>query len=161
MFLSAHAALFLLRYVFVSLWQFITWNLCLSGDFVAAVFEDLQRIHRQTLFRVSKCLSGARHTQIPLLNCTLCFRYGKGSFSFSNLVSGITKRFSTEFELQEVCSAHSHYQTNGCSLWVFGGNEMWTDSEIQFFVSFSSWRNSKKTTSMLGLAQPPWPWSRP
>lgn len=28
--------------------------------------------------------------------------YGKGSFSFSSLVSGITKRFSTEFELQEL-----------------------------------------------------------
>ncbi|XP_041789145.1 aminopeptidase N-like [Chelmon rostratus] len=29
-------------------------------------------------------------------------QYGKGSFSFSNLVSGITKRFSSEFELQEL-----------------------------------------------------------
>nr|XP_033483089.1 aminopeptidase N-like isoform X2 [Epinephelus lanceolatus] len=28
--------------------------------------------------------------------------YGGGSFSFSNLISGITKRFSTEFELQEL-----------------------------------------------------------
>lgn len=28
--------------------------------------------------------------------------YGKGSFSISSLVSGITKRFSTEFELQEL-----------------------------------------------------------
>ncbi|XP_008283097.1 aminopeptidase N-like [Stegastes partitus] len=29
-------------------------------------------------------------------------QYGKGSFSFANLISGITKRFSTEFELQEL-----------------------------------------------------------
>uniref|UniRef100_A0A4W6G5D0 Aminopeptidase n=1 Tax=Lates calcarifer TaxID=8187 RepID=A0A4W6G5D0_LATCA len=29
-------------------------------------------------------------------------QYGKGSFSFSSLISGITKRFSTEFELQEL-----------------------------------------------------------
>uniref|UniRef100_A0A3Q4MGQ0 Alanyl aminopeptidase, membrane n=1 Tax=Neolamprologus brichardi TaxID=32507 RepID=A0A3Q4MGQ0_NEOBR len=29
-------------------------------------------------------------------------QYGKGSFSFSNLVSGITQRFSTEYELQEL-----------------------------------------------------------
>ncbi|KAM4593082.1 aminopeptidase N-like isoform 1-T3 [Odontesthes bonariensis] len=29
-------------------------------------------------------------------------QYGRGSFSFSNLVSGITNRFSTEFELQEL-----------------------------------------------------------
>ncbi|XP_010775422.1 aminopeptidase N [Notothenia coriiceps] len=28
--------------------------------------------------------------------------YGKGSFSFSNLITGITRRFSTEFELQEL-----------------------------------------------------------
>lgn len=35
-------------------------------------------------------------------------RYGKGSFSFSGLVSGITKRFSTEFELQEVCCHPTH-----------------------------------------------------
>uniref|UniRef100_A0A8D0AU66 Aminopeptidase n=1 Tax=Sander lucioperca TaxID=283035 RepID=A0A8D0AU66_SANLU len=28
--------------------------------------------------------------------------YGRGSFSFSNLVNGITKRFSTDFELQEL-----------------------------------------------------------
>ncbi|XP_045888452.1 aminopeptidase N-like [Micropterus dolomieu] len=29
-------------------------------------------------------------------------QYGRGSFSFSNLINGITKRFSTEFELQEL-----------------------------------------------------------
>uniref|UniRef100_A0A665W2T9 Aminopeptidase n=1 Tax=Echeneis naucrates TaxID=173247 RepID=A0A665W2T9_ECHNA len=29
-------------------------------------------------------------------------QYGKGSFSFANLINGITKRFSTEFELQEL-----------------------------------------------------------
>ncbi|XP_028257939.1 aminopeptidase N-like [Parambassis ranga] len=29
-------------------------------------------------------------------------QYGRGSFSFSSLVNGITKRFSTEFELQEL-----------------------------------------------------------
>uniref|UniRef100_A0A8C4HYP0 Aminopeptidase n=1 Tax=Dicentrarchus labrax TaxID=13489 RepID=A0A8C4HYP0_DICLA len=29
-------------------------------------------------------------------------QYGKGSFSFSNLINGITKRFSSEFELQEL-----------------------------------------------------------
>ncbi|KAM3626172.1 uncharacterized protein V6R79_024096 [Siganus canaliculatus] len=29
-------------------------------------------------------------------------QYGKGSFSFPNLVTGITKRFSTDFELQEL-----------------------------------------------------------
>uniref|UniRef100_A0A8D0AR57 Aminopeptidase n=1 Tax=Sander lucioperca TaxID=283035 RepID=A0A8D0AR57_SANLU len=37
-------------------------------------------------------------TKVPwLLNS-----YGRGSFSFSNLVNGITKRFSTDFELQEL-----------------------------------------------------------
>ncbi|KAF7212955.1 aminopeptidase N-like [Nothobranchius furzeri] len=29
-------------------------------------------------------------------------QYGQGSFSFTNLISGITMRFSTEFELQEL-----------------------------------------------------------
>uniref|UniRef100_A0A3Q2PD67 Aminopeptidase n=1 Tax=Fundulus heteroclitus TaxID=8078 RepID=A0A3Q2PD67_FUNHE len=29
-------------------------------------------------------------------------KYGRGSFSFSNLISGVTVRFSTEFELQEL-----------------------------------------------------------
>lgn len=29
-------------------------------------------------------------------------QYGSGSFSFANLINGITKRFSTEFELQEL-----------------------------------------------------------
>ncbi|XP_019935929.2 aminopeptidase N-like isoform X1 [Paralichthys olivaceus] len=29
-------------------------------------------------------------------------QYGRGSFSFSNLINGITSRFSTEFELQEL-----------------------------------------------------------
>uniref|UniRef100_A0A7N8WQQ4 Aminopeptidase n=1 Tax=Mastacembelus armatus TaxID=205130 RepID=A0A7N8WQQ4_9TELE len=29
-------------------------------------------------------------------------QYGGGSFSFSNLINGVTKRFSTEFELQQV-----------------------------------------------------------
>ncbi|XP_044046036.1 aminopeptidase N-like [Siniperca chuatsi] len=29
-------------------------------------------------------------------------QYGRGSFAFSNLINGITKRFSTEFELQEL-----------------------------------------------------------
>lgn len=39
------------------------------------------------------------------------FRYGKASFSFSNLIHGITRRFSSEFELQEVCWPHSHNRT--------------------------------------------------
>uniref|UniRef100_A0A671SNZ9 Aminopeptidase n=1 Tax=Sinocyclocheilus anshuiensis TaxID=1608454 RepID=A0A671SNZ9_9TELE len=30
-------------------------------------------------------------------------QYGGGSFSFSNLINGVTNRFSTEFELQQVC----------------------------------------------------------
>uniref|UniRef100_A0A672KZS2 Aminopeptidase n=1 Tax=Sinocyclocheilus grahami TaxID=75366 RepID=A0A672KZS2_SINGR len=30
-------------------------------------------------------------------------QYGGGSFSFSNLINGVTKRFSTQFELQQVC----------------------------------------------------------
>ena len=32
------------------------------------------------------------------------YSYGGGSFSFSNLIQGVTRRFSTEFELQQVRS---------------------------------------------------------
>lgn len=37
------------------------------------------------------------------IHCSFFIRYGGGSFSFSNLINGVTKRFSTEFELQQVC----------------------------------------------------------
>uniref|UniRef100_A0A665WG25 Aminopeptidase n=1 Tax=Echeneis naucrates TaxID=173247 RepID=A0A665WG25_ECHNA len=38
-------------------------------------------------------------------------QYGGGSFSFSNLINGVTERFSTEFELQQVSySTHLHPQ---------------------------------------------------
>uniref|UniRef100_A0A672Q6S8 Aminopeptidase n=1 Tax=Sinocyclocheilus grahami TaxID=75366 RepID=A0A672Q6S8_SINGR len=35
-------------------------------------------------------------------------QYGGGSFSFSNLINGVTNRFSTEFELQQVLSSTRH-----------------------------------------------------
>lgn len=31
------------------------------------------------------------------------FRYGVGSFSFASIISGVTARFSTPAELQQVC----------------------------------------------------------
>uniref|UniRef100_A0A673I978 Aminopeptidase n=1 Tax=Sinocyclocheilus rhinocerous TaxID=307959 RepID=A0A673I978_9TELE len=39
-------------------------------------------------------------TAHPLLLFSI--RYGGGSFSFSNLINGVTKRFSTQFELQQL-----------------------------------------------------------
>lgn len=48
------------------------------------------------------------------------FRYGKGSFSFGNLISGVTKRFSTEFELLEVCcpsKATKYHNSCKCPCW--------------------------------------------
>uniref|UniRef100_A0A8C1ST14 Aminopeptidase n=1 Tax=Cyprinus carpio TaxID=7962 RepID=A0A8C1ST14_CYPCA len=37
------------------------------------------------------------------------WEYGGGSFSFSNLINGITKRFSTEFELQQLIQFRDDY----------------------------------------------------
>lgn len=45
-----------------------------------------------------------RQTQTVLLSPPP-HRYGGGSFSFSNLINGVTKRFSTKFELQQVRDA--------------------------------------------------------
>lgn len=40
---------------------------------------------------------------VPLISGDVSSRrYGGGSFSFANLINGVTKRFSTEFELQQV-----------------------------------------------------------
>lgn len=59
---------------------------------------------------------------LPSLHHFSVFRYGNGLFSFPDLVLGITKRFSTEFELQEVCSPHNH-TAYYISLRVFRGKE--------------------------------------
>lgn len=62
------------------------------------------------------------------LNLGLFFllRYGGGSFSFSNLINGVTERFSTEFELQQVkwssksiTSEYLYIHASGCQCWYF------------------------------------------
>ncbi len=40
---------------------------------------------------------------IVINRINLCPRYGVGSFNFASLISGITKTFSTESELEQVC----------------------------------------------------------
>lgn len=45
------------------------------------------------------------------------FRYGTEAFSFSSLLSGLTQRFSTEIELEEVGSPHNHTATHTSFSW--------------------------------------------
>lgn len=49
----------------------------------------------------SLSISPARLT-VHLSLCPASCSYGSGSFSFSNLIRGVTRRFSTEFELQQL-----------------------------------------------------------
>lgn len=50
-------------------------------------------------FRTPSCLSSLSSR---LKQCFSPHRYGGVSFSFSNLINGVTERFSTDFELQQV-----------------------------------------------------------
>ena len=43
------------------------------------------------------------------------YSYGGGSFSFSNLIQGVTRRFSTEFELQQVRSLDPGVHVSGAA----------------------------------------------
>lgn len=66
-----------------------------------------QRSRLWTHFGACPPLVGAMSSCSPGLSSRLkqCFsphRYGGGSFSFSNLINGVTKRFSSDFELQQV-----------------------------------------------------------
>lgn len=88
------------------------------------------------------------------------FRYGKGSFSFANLISGVTRRFSTEFELLEVsCPQKPHIGMHVNVL--VRQKHRYLNMTLQFLPTFfSSFNNSKKTISILVLVLAPWPWSR-
>lgn len=44
----------------------------------------------------------ARQLQVSLFTLSPPHSYGGGSFSFSNLIQAVTRRFSTEYELQQV-----------------------------------------------------------
>lgn len=46
---------------------------------------------------------------------SLCpYRYGVGSFNFASLISGTTKTFSTESELEQVCILYCYTNQYHC-----------------------------------------------
>ncbi|XP_053172671.1 aminopeptidase N-like [Scomber japonicus] len=70
-------------------------------------------------------------------------QYGKGSFSFSNLVSGITKRFSTEFELQELRKFKEDNLDGG-----FGSATLALEQAIEKTIANIKWVTENKATVM-------------
>lgn len=80
--------------------------------------------------------------KIFLLNVVLSLRYGGGLFAFHNLINGITMRFSTEFELQEVCNPHSHKHTEphiGLS-WGQKSNITYAEVIFSFFPQLKTFK---------------------
>ncbi|XP_059191202.1 aminopeptidase Ey-like [Centropristis striata] len=60
--------------------------------------------------------------------------YGGGSFSFSNLINGVTKRFSTEFELEQLQKFKAENSDVG-----FGSGTLAVDQSIERTISNIKW----------------------
>ncbi|KAM4572960.1 aminopeptidase N-like [Odontesthes bonariensis] len=60
--------------------------------------------------------------------------YGGGSFSFSNLINGVTKRFSTEFELQQLRQFKADNSEVG-----FGSGTLAVDQSIERTLANMKW----------------------
>ncbi|XP_028439977.1 aminopeptidase N isoform X1 [Perca flavescens] len=65
--------------------------------------------------------------------------YGGGSFSFSNLINGVTKRFSTEFELQQLKQFKADNSEIG-----FGSGTLAVDQSIERTMSNIKWITENK-----------------
>ncbi|XP_054476641.1 aminopeptidase N-like isoform X2 [Anoplopoma fimbria] len=65
--------------------------------------------------------------------------YGGGSFSFSNLINGVTKRFSTEFELQQLKQFKAENSEIG-----FGSGTLAVDQSIERTISNIKWITENK-----------------
>uniref|UniRef100_A0AAQ4S6F2 Aminopeptidase n=1 Tax=Gasterosteus aculeatus aculeatus TaxID=481459 RepID=A0AAQ4S6F2_GASAC len=65
--------------------------------------------------------------------------YGGGSFSFSNLINGVTKRFSTEFELQQLKQFKAENNVIG-----FGSGTLAVEQSIERTVSNIKWITENK-----------------
>lgn len=65
--------------------------------------------------------------------------YGGGSFSFSNLINGVTKRFSTEFELQQLRQFKAQHADVG-----FGSGTLAVDQSIERTISNMNWIEENK-----------------
>uniref|UniRef100_A0A8C6WVT6 Aminopeptidase n=1 Tax=Neogobius melanostomus TaxID=47308 RepID=A0A8C6WVT6_9GOBI len=69
--------------------------------------------------------------------------YGGGSFSFSNLINGVTKRFSTEFELKQLRQFKEDNADIG-----FGSGTLAVDQSIERTISNMKWiEENTKTVS--------------
>lgn len=66
-------------------------------------------------------------------------QYGKGSFSFSNLISDITRRFSTEFELQELRKFKEDNRDVG-----FGSGTLALEQAIEKTIANIKWVTENK-----------------
>uniref|UniRef100_A0AAX7TII4 Aminopeptidase n=1 Tax=Astatotilapia calliptera TaxID=8154 RepID=A0AAX7TII4_ASTCA len=66
-------------------------------------------------------------------------QYGGGSFSFSNLVNGVTKRFSTEFELQQLKQFKADNSDVG-----FGSGTLALDQSIERTIANIKWVEENK-----------------
>uniref|UniRef100_A0A669BWU9 Aminopeptidase n=1 Tax=Oreochromis niloticus TaxID=8128 RepID=A0A669BWU9_ORENI len=66
-------------------------------------------------------------------------QYGGGSFSFSNLINGVTKRFSTEFELQQLKEFKADNSDVG-----FGSATLALDQSIERTVANIKWVDENK-----------------
>uniref|UniRef100_A0A3B4BFT2 Aminopeptidase n=1 Tax=Periophthalmus magnuspinnatus TaxID=409849 RepID=A0A3B4BFT2_9GOBI len=66
--------------------------------------------------------------------------YGGGSFSFSNLINGVTKRFSTDFELQQLRQFKEDHSETG-----FGSGTLAVDQSIERTISNMKWLEENKS----------------
>ncbi|CAL9697081.1 unnamed protein product [Knipowitschia caucasica] len=65
--------------------------------------------------------------------------YGGGSFSFSNLINGVTKRFSSEFELKQLRQFKEEHAETG-----FGSGTLAVDQSIERTISNMKWLAENK-----------------
>ncbi|KAG7468183.1 hypothetical protein MATL_G00140120 [Megalops atlanticus] len=66
-------------------------------------------------------------------------QYGRGSFSFSNLISGVTKRFSTEFELKQLQQFKKDNEDIG-----FGSGTLAVEQAIERTTANIKWVSENK-----------------
>ncbi|KAF3854282.1 hypothetical protein F7725_022337 [Dissostichus mawsoni] len=69
--------------------------------------------------------------------------YGGGSFSFSNLINGVTERFSTEYELQQLKQFKADNSEVG-----FGSGTLALDQSIERTISNIKWITENKQNVM-------------
>uniref|UniRef100_UPI0037E9A504 aminopeptidase N-like isoform X2 n=1 Tax=Semicossyphus pulcher TaxID=241346 RepID=UPI0037E9A504 len=66
-------------------------------------------------------------------------QYGGGSFSFSNLINGVTERFSTEYELQQLRQFKADNADTG-----FGSGTLAVDQSIERTIANMKWIEENK-----------------